>query len=1104
MKQQKKLFGKWGRQYFSLSPLIKVLFLLMLSLHGGVVNAQTDSGGTSPQNIANEYSALKQSTSELIEKLKSTNYGADFDALKGALNNLSTELGKENPSNVSLQQLTESAKAEYEKLKSNSSLASDVESLSSSFSDFAEKGAAAFAQVTDLLENGVAYAMPVTLPYLDNSSLGLRISFDSLRFVRGGKPSGEGDKTLVDVDAKFNFPFATSSDGSHIVHFHGKDIVLEGDKSPSRISLLSDHKIDLMKDKIGVVITKEFPRNPKMLGDNKVSGDGTWVEFDCDGVRDMCLCGYFTFSNTFITAATNPSDTVKAYFSFMYSSGMIAKVSFSDSFKVKGCGDFIFNVQDAIVDLSAERNANGFSLPAGYMDETERLDENTWSGFFLSKLAVTFPENLNFNDDPTQKPTLEVKNVLIDDYGFTGDILLRKVLEKKSDNGGLAISLDSVGVSFWQGDFSGGLIAGKANVPFLDGTKGSSDAKGDGNGDSGAEMSGYDLGFRGRIGYNAAEDKFLYSINTSLQADQQFKVPFTNMASITVSKDSYLEVGNDNTEKKFAASLCLNGSLDINSTLNLKGVRFEELRFSSLRPHISVKSFSLVGTAGFSVGGFGIELQELGLTMPDWSENNATATSTENPKDEAKLHVEAQISLMAGEGGIAAGVGLTAKAEYQGKWKVTGLDIDKIRLDLDFSAFHFKGEIERFDEDKVYGDGFKGSLLLALKEFGFGVQGEVRFGRVEQSDGTTKYWYTNATADLSGAKIMLFPPGVFLKSFSGGAYYHMARPVYYEKNDEGAPKEIHLSSADDYVPSKDINLGFVAGVGVYFMDPALCSANVEFEMNFNSNWGVNYVRLAGIASILKKMEVGATKPDGMIGGWLMAEYDRPNKTFHAQMGADLKVLGGLLKGQANMTIHSDPDEWYFWMGTRSNPNTLDFADLMTSKSYFMLGAVETPMPPMREKLAAQLHCSGLNPESPTLQDSVTRGRGFAFGIAMEAGAKLSIPLDIIYAHFKLMAGMDVLVAENHCSSSMDWRAKGQAYLSADGAVGASVYLPGWCKWHPCMKKKKFDILSGSVVTLMEGEIPSPVYVRGELHVKCKLFFIKLPKVDIGVSAGRKC
>lgn len=1081
----------------------KLILCFIFTLFYVNVHSQSDPQLNTPTSLTTDYSVLKQSTTELLDKLKSTNYGDDFNELRGTLTTLSSELGKADISKGTVESLAASAKSEMEKLKNNSNLSSDVEGLKGSFDNFKTAGTQALDRASSLLENGVAVSMPVTVPYLDNGPFAIRIAFDSLRFVRGNDlASVEDDNTLVNVDATFNFPFATSSDGSHIVRFHGDGIRLEGGNRASRISLVSNHVIDLMKEKVAVEILPHFPEGGKALG-NCATGDSTWLEFDCNGVQDMSLCGRFLFSKSFITAATKgkENDTVMAYFSFMYSSGMIAKICFSDSFRVKGCGDFVFKVEDAIVDLSDDRNGNGFSFPPGYWDESG-LPNEAWTGFFLSKLAVRFPDNLDFNKKKDKQATLEVKNVLIDDYGFTGNFLLRDFVDTRGDdsNSGLALAVDTISVSFWQGDFSDGLISGRADVPFLQheegkGTPGKDDGSDDGD-KNGAEMEGYNLGFRGHIGYNAAKDKYLYSINASLKADQHFKVPFTNKATIDITKDSYLEVGNENSDEKFGATLCLNGGLNIESTLKLKGVRFEGLKLSSLKPHVSVKAFSLVGTAGFSVGGFGIELKKLGLKTPNFNMNGGNVSTATNEKDKIDLNLEAQISLMAGEGGIGAGVGMDIHAEHEKRWKVKGLTINKIMLDLDFSAFHLKGEIERFKNDAKYGDGFSGGMMLTLKEFGFGVQGEGVFGKVNTNGEITKYWFTKATADLSGAKILLFPPGVFLKSFSGGAYHHMSRPSF----SASGTKEVHLSSKDDYTPDKGIQFGFLAGIGAYFMDDKLCSANVEFEMNFNSNWGVNYVKLAGIASILAPLEISDVKADGMIAGWLIAEYDRPNKTFHAEINATIDAFS-ILKGNANLTIHSDPKEWYFWMGTRSNPNELDFLKMITAKSYFMLGVIETPMPPMREKMAAKL---GISQSTATGKDEqIQKGKGFAFGVAVEAEGELSLPLDIIYAHFYFLAGTDILVVDKNCGK-LDWRASGQAYVCADGGVGATFYYPWWCKWHPCIKSKKCDILTGSVMTVLTGEIPAPIKVSGELVVKCKLFFIPMPRLHIGATIGKGC
>ncbi|HOI28056.1 MAG TPA: hypothetical protein PKZ15_11515, partial [Paludibacteraceae bacterium] len=627
----------------------------------------------------------------------------------------------------------------------------ETNTISNVANDFKETQSV--ARAADVLENGLSYSMPVTFPYIDNGPFALKLSFDSLRFIRGEDIKAQtDDKILVNADATFNFPFATSSDGSHIVHFKGTDVPLGG-AATTRISLVSEHKIELMKNKVWVDIMPNFKKDNISKRGCVEDNDSTWLEFDCNGVQDMSLCGRFEFNQSFIESAnpTSANKSVYAYFSFIYSSGMIAKVCFTDSFKIKGCGDFVFKVTDAIIDLSDDRNASGFSLPTGYYDNVA-LTEQMWTGFFLRALDVTLPKNLDLNKKKDKQAEIQIRNMMLDDYGLTGNILVTGFVDTGAEgkNSGLALRVDTIGVSFWQNDLSDGLISGSMDVPFLDSVP--SKGSGDGNENEGVAMDGYNLGFRGRIGYNRVTDKFLYSVNVKLNTEKTFKVPFTNKATVKLARNSYLEIGTLNTTEDFAATLCLNGELNIESTLDFKGVKFEGLKLSSLSPHIELQHMAMIGSAGFSLGGFGIQLTRLEATL-----RNET---------DFDLGIDAQISLMAGSGGICAGVGMDIRSKFDdSKWKVKGLEIQSIMLDLDFSAFHFYGMIKRFNNSNEYGDGFQGELTLTLKEFDFGVNGQVTFGR---KDGL-KYWFTNATVDLSGAKILLFPPGVFLKSFTGGA-----------------------------------------------------------------------------------------------------------------------------------------------------------------------------------------------------------------------------------------------------------------------------------------------------------------------------------------------
>lgn len=1069
--------------------LVLVLFMGMSSVEA---EAKDDELNTAA-NVSDDFSDLRKSAKNMLDNFKSDEVKESYKKLHSSLSSLVSELDKTEFSKESITELVDSVKSEMSRLQSDEGLKEMGETFKTSFDQLKTDANVAHKRLTNVLENGLGYTMPVTVPYLDDAPFAIKLTFDSLRFIRGDSLEVQtDDKIIVDADASFAFPFAVSSDSANVVRFRGKNVPLAGVNQTARISLASSHRIDLMKNKVAVEILSRFPKGGAELGACSTD-DETWLEFDCNGVQDMNLCGRFVFNNAFISAASSEEgkETVYAYFSFRYRNGMVSKVCFSDAFKVKGCGDFIFRVTDAIADWSNEANANGFAFPSDYWDNG--LPEEAWTGFFLKKMEVTFPEDLDFNKKKEAEARLQASTVLIDDYGFTGNFLLTDFVDTKgdsvkSDNSGLSLAIDSLGVSFWQGDLASGLIAGRVDAPFLSKLKQESpsgdlekDDGGNGNGDA---MQGETFSFRGDIRYNASANQYLYNANVNLNKDTRFKVPFTNFATVDLTKDSYLEVHNKKAEKGIEGTLCLNGSLNIESSLKIKGVRFEGLKLSSESPHIGVKSAALVGSTDFSLAGFGIELKKLGFSSPKLNLNGLDNLASKDEK--FNLDLDAQISLMVG-GDIGAGVGVKVLSAFKNShWKVEGLEIDKIMIDCDFSAFHLKGSVERKENDEVYGDYFAGGVLLMLKDFGFGVNGEVLFGN---KDGM-KYWFTKADVNLEGAKILLFPPGVFLKSFTGGAYHHASR----ESSVVG--KTISLAKMEDYKPNKDVQFGFLAGVGLYFMEKSLVAANVELEMNFNTHWGINYVRLTGIASILSELnkDTDSEKLKSIISAWLQAEYDRPNKTFHAEFEANIEVKK-VLTGNANMQIHTDPNTWYLWLGTRQHPNNLEFVGFLDAKSYFMLGQIPSSLPPMDEIMAAK---QGITKSEAEGKDGeISMGKGFAFGVGLSARAKAALPLDIIYARFYIAAGTDLLVVhldETSCGKA-DWRAMGRGYVLMGGKVGAVV---------PCLKRKDFRIFEAYAEALLAAQVPKPVYVSGELRLKCKVAFIDFPKLDISVSAGKMC
>lgn len=1109
----------------------------------------------SQSTLANTWSNYK----DLYEKSK-TMYSSVIDngkeeisTFKNSLKSLTDALEKDDISIEQLQSLVEQVQSSANELKDNEA----VENVKKDFESLKNSAQQAKERFQDVKENGLVYSMPVGFKR-KFGNFSIKCSLDSLRFLRGDNTLSEDeDVTLVNADLRLGLPFVTSSgDSSHIVHFSGKDIRLAGANSESKVFLESNHRVTLMKDKVAIELMPQRPTTKSELGMCTSTDDKTWVSFNCNGIQDMNLVGRFIFSNAFISAASDKATTptasntatenrkvdehgtVYAYFN-IHGGEFLTSVCFSDSFKVKGCGDFVFTVLDAIVDLSDSLNASGFAFPSGYWDENKEagLKEEAWTGFFLRKMNVHFPKELDLNDSKDKSGNLEISNVLIDDYGFTGSFLLTNFIDKgnydkqgnKKSNPGLSLAIDTIGVQFWQGDFTSGLISGNANVPFLGNKETEKDSV----------VEGKDLTFRGFIGYNPTADHYTYNATLKLEHETEFKVPFTKVASIDITAGE-LNIHNTDTTKKVIATLALDGSLNIESKLSLKGVRFEELKFSNRNPNIDVKSLSLIGTAGFSYAGLSIQLNGLSWSPKDgWKKDIDYNTDLAElkkllpnvnfdglrPDGNGKVNIndlknlkgfdadvlkqtlenilglDARIKLVPGNNTLAADLGIDVNSLFNdlGKWKFSGLKTSKICLEADFSAFRFAGCVEQFEDDTTYGDGFRGYVEMTLKELGFGIDAQACFGKVKYKDRDDKfhYWFAKASVEFSKTPIMVFPPCVMLKSFSGGAYQCMAGKSILDN--VGNPQKIKLTNVNDYVPTPDIKFGFIAGVGLYIGNDKLVNANVELEMNFNDNWGVNQIKFIGLASVMTTLTIKDSTASGTISGWLAAEYNRKEHKFATQAGVDI-AFGKVLTGHGTMDMYTGPDGWHFYLGTNKNPNTLEFIKILKARSYFMLGKVPRRLEPMNETVANYYKVTSSQAEGK--DGDIESAKGFAFGLDIHAGSDVSSKHKIFFASFAIDGGCDLLIRDNDCGKAK-WRASGDTYVLASGKAGVEVRIK--IPFRKKKLKKKFNIIDGSLHAIMMGTVPAPAYATGTAGMKVKVLFIRIPNLEFSFSVGdKKC
>lgn len=883
-------------------------------------------------------------------------------------------------------------------------------------------------QILGANEPPLHYTAPVTMKGGWGSTY-LEIAVDTLHYHR----ENAGGFTSVDVHADFQLPFAVSDEVTK-VGFVGKNIVLSGEKGTSNI-MLDTHgkdyeKYPIIEKKAWLVLNKE-----------------SFVSIDCNGFKEMRLVGEFEFDpKTIFPADTTKGDTtMKAAFDITVADleDIVIETGFKRPFKVKGTGDITYTVTGVVADMSTVRNADGFSFPKGYVQPFEKEDADYWTGFALKTLKVDLKDEIPFLD------SLAAYNMLIDETGFSGwfsagfsysnnpaptdvdQTIAMKTNEKEEGQGSSFIDakLRKIAVGIISNKVIGGELDGSLKVMGL----------------KKENTEPLSVTLKGSI-YTDEKSNLSYSFKSTFDKSQTYQLPVCEKASITIGAGTSVEyrkrISADSTHylKGFYFNLC--GSADFKSSLvELEGLKFQNLQFSTTKPYFGGGTFSLTSLKPMSLGGLSIGLTNL-------SAGYDTASMV------AQLHAGAMLQLISDGNGAGVKAKFHLLSDVKNNWKILGLHVDSIAVNVDFSAFHLNGAIAIYKDDAVFGNGFEGNLTLSIEAININVAAAAKFGRTSynsKNDKSYRYWYAYAQVGLPSG-VMIFPPAVMLQSVSLAVYSKMAY------TQDHANFELNRV----YVPNKDVAFGFIGGIGVCVPTDNLITAKVWLGMEFSASGGIKFVRLDGAVYML-----ASNQKNSMINGTLACYYDFENDIL--DMSADVRAdLKGVITGNAFMNLHTDPDQWYFNLGTIDKPSNLKFAGIAHAKSYFMMGDnVPAFLPPLDKKITEQFNVVQSEATANDNSKMFSTGSGFAFGLAMALDCGLN---KFIYANVTLMGGTDALVVRlpSEICGSTKYRGKGRAYVYLDMDAGVSV------------RRKKFCILGVSALASLEAEFPKPYYVEGKV------------------------
>jgi hypothetical protein len=818
----------------------------------------------------------------------------------------------------------------------------------------------------------------------------------------------------------------------------------------AKLMLVSEHLIDM---------------GPKTQ--LKLFGDGSnYVNWGCNGFESVNLHGAFLFSGDLLRPA-NPSDTVvTAEFevNVVDLNNMMCQVDFSP-FTIRGMEDFEFTISEASVDMSDYLNPPNVTMPQCYY-ELYPDDIDLWRGFHLRYLEVQMPEKMSSQDEPL---AIFVQDLFIDDAGVTGYFGARNILSigNGKTSGGWGFSVDSLSIGLTTNQLTSGIMTGEIQIPIFDNTA---------------------LDYAAMISKNEGrgDTEYMFTINPASELS-------VNAFKSTVLLYPTTQLKMTVVNKKFKPSITMNGKWTLDDAKgSFKGIGFQSLTVISEAPYVSAGIFSLLSDETPKTAKYPVSLTN--ITMGILNSQVVIGTDVAlNLGDTSSTHVSVETGFK-----VYTKIEQNPYTEKQ-EWKYDKFKINSIAIDLDVSAVKMKGLINYMDDHPVYGKGFEGGLTIKIADVINEIGMYCIFGKVD----SYRYFAIDATLPVH---IPLTPDQtLFLTQLSGGISYHMKNKLSVDEIiavADAPVNGVNPAMTPNYEPNSSYSIGFNAGVAYQHAKEDNLNGNVIFNIQFNTNGGLQSILLAGDAYMMVTREQRATSTN-YAKGTIAIGYDNQNKIFDAQMNASAQ-FSGTLTASIWSQLYISPNLWYFHLGTPSNQCSVNLWNFASANAYFMFGQNLPPMPLPPPQVSSVL--GGL--QNGRNEGEIANGNGIGCGMNLYVGFNGSKKLKGInweaYATAYIGAGFDMTLykyaSTTHCEGSTDpfganyWYLNGQLY--AYGGLNAGVRQTNG--------NLDFTIIQASMAMLLQGKLPKPTYVYGGINLTANVLNLFDVNVTAEFEAGTNC
>ncbi|MDR0891521.1 MAG: hypothetical protein LBN24_02805 [Mediterranea sp.] len=895
-------------------------------------------------------------------------------------------------------------------------------------------------------------------------------------------------------------------------------------------SILGDARLALLAD-IDIVLNPNITL--RLKGDfNKTTGaqasNLTYASIDCSGLREIGLTAEVELSDKLCKPVDKDgkvvegSKVVGTFRTVLENwNDLVATISFP-SFAINGLDGFIWNVQNAVVDLSDLRNGDGFNFPTGYGPYIPQGNTALWRGVYVKDLSVTLPKP--FNGDG-RRVSFAAHDLLIDENGVTGLFTATNVLAfDKGNASGWSFSVNEFGLDILANHLNGASFAGEIGLPVSDKSR---------------------LGYQGLI---TADNQYMLQVNTTDTLSFDLL-----QAKAELLPNSYVKLAV--ADGQFRPEALLHGRMGVTAKVaspkedgkeiaKFKGVEFRSLHLQTQNPYLSVEYLGYKGSVNLL--GLPVSVSDIALT---------TGGNT------ASLHFKLNLALMKNDMGAMTALTIGGRMdEGSGRqhWRYEQTKLDGVQVDATVAGtFKLKGELEMLTNEPTYGDGFRGELNASFTDRsplkGLGIRMRGMFGYKG-----FRYWFVDGIATLPGSGLPV-GPGFFLNGFGGGITYRMAP--------EGIEKATSLSSTSmKYRPDENHSLGIKASVAFCVANKSMVNGEASFELSFNKKGGLSYAGFYGFARIAagnksaagfekeaaakyreqakresdyidnqqekaetltrykqyepqKAAEIAAGKSDASLGsGGLAAcvgiQYNFDESSFHASFDLYANLIGGIIRGVGSnnragyAVLHIDPKDWYVYMGTPTDRIGLrmGFGSILNVKtgSYIMAGTQIPAAAGVPEQVSSILGYTPTDLDYMGSLNQIGTGKGFAFGSSLSIDTG-DLTFLILYARFSAGMGFDIMLkdyGEAQCKGRdgeigiNGWYANGQAYAYLCGELGVKVHL--------FFIKAKIPIIRAGIAALMQAKLPNPSSFKAYLAVRAKVLGIISVNCRFKILIGEDC